>query len=321
MEKKIFRLGIIGTGRIAHRFVPEARIVPEIQIESVYNPNLSSAKKFAEELQIDHYTDNLKEFVRRIDVVYVASPHETHGEYSKQMLQNGKHVLCEKPLCFSKKEAEELFQLSENKNCILMEGIKTAYCPGFHKLLEVVQSGVIGDVRNVEACFTKLENSNSRELTDVKYGGSFTELGSYVLFSIIKLLGKDWKDIRFESIYQENGLDVLTKVYVRYENRLAQGTCGLGVKSEGQMLVCGTRGYVIVQAPWWKTQKFQVRYENPNEVVNYEEEFIGDGLRYELMTFLDAIRQEKLVAYEQMKEISVVIAKTEELFLHQRFKE
>ena len=319
MEKKIFRLGIIGTGRIAHRFVPEARVLQEIQIEIVYNPNLSSAKKFAEEFQIQHYTDNLNEFLQHIDMAYIASPHETHVQYSSLMLQNGKHVLCEKPLCFIKEEAEELFRLAEKQNCILMEGIKTAYCPGFIKLVEVVQSGVIGKVCNVEACFTKLEKSDTRELTDVIYGGSFTELGSYVLLSIIKLLGDDWKDIRFASIYQENGLDILTKIYFKYDNGLAQGTCGLGVKSEGQMIVSGTRGYVIAQAPWWKTQKFQVRYENPDEVVNYEEEFIGDGLRYELMTFLNVIRQEKSAVYEQMKEISLAIAKAQEIFLHLRF--
>ena len=259
------------------------------------------------------------EFIHRVDVVYIASPHETHGDYCRQMLQAGKHVLCEKPLCFSKTEAEELFALAERQRCILMEGIKTAYCPGFIKLLEVVQSGVIGELCNIETCFTKLENSNSRELTDIKYGGSFTELGSYVILPIIKLFGSDWEDIRFDSICANNGLDIFTKVFFRYKEEMAVGSCGLGVKSEGQMIVSGTKGYVIVQAPWWKTQNFQVCHENPNEVECYSVEFIGDGLRYELTAFLEAIQNGKSEFDEQMKKNSVAMAGIEELFLNQRF--
>lgn len=132
---------------------------------------------------------------------------------------------------------------------ILLEGIKTAYCLGFHKLLGIACSGTIGSICNVEACFTKLENSDSRELTDCIYGGSFSELGSYVLISILKLFGCEFEDIQFDTIKGENGLDIFDRISFRFPSGLATATCGLGVKSEGRLLISGTKGYIVAEAP------------------------------------------------------------------------
>lgn len=166
-KQHIQRIGIIGTGRIAGRFVPEAKLVSGVSTQGVYNPHKESALKFAEEWDINAYTDK-EEFYRDIDVAYIASPHETHYEYIKEALAHGKHVICEKPLVLKRKQAEEVFAEAKEKGLLLFEGIKTAYCPGFQKLLGIACSGIIGTIRNVEACFTKLESPTSRELTDRK---------------------------------------------------------------------------------------------------------------------------------------------------------
>ena len=221
----------------------------------------------------------------------MASPHETHAAYIKAALDYGKHVLCEKPLALKGEQAKELFAYAERQNLVLFEGIKTAYCPGFQKMLEIARSGSIGTIRYVEACFTKLESGDSRELTDRMYGGSFTELGSYCLLPIIKLLGNGFEDVRFESIRGENGLDVFTKASFRYPGALASAICGLGVKAEGRLMVSGTKGYAVAEAPWWKTTDMEVHYENPLEVEKYSEPFLGDGLRYEIRAFADRVNR------------------------------
>ena len=184
-KQHIQRIGIIGTGRIAGRFVPEAKLVSGVSTQGVYNPHKESALKFAEEWDINAYTDK-EEFYRDIDVAYIASPHETHYEYIKEALAHGKHVICEKPLVLQRKQAEEVFAEAKEKGLLLFEGIKTAYCPGFQKLLGIACSGIIGTIRNVEACFTKLESPTSRELTDRRFGGSFRELGRYGMLPILK---------------------------------------------------------------------------------------------------------------------------------------
>ncbi|MBR2215356.1 MAG: Gfo/Idh/MocA family oxidoreductase [Selenomonadaceae bacterium] len=288
----IRRIGIIGTGRIAGRFMDEARAVSGIEPQGVYNPHPESTRRFAKRWDLNPY-DSLEKFFADIDVAYVASPHETHYAYVKAALEHGKHVICEKPLALKKAQAKELFDCATARELVLLEGVKTAYCPGFRKLLGIACSGKIGAIRNVEACFTKLENPQTRELTDEEYGGSFLELGSYVLLPILKLFGLEYDELRFESIWGENGLDLFTKVSFRYPHGLATATCGLGVKAEGRLLIAGTLGYIVVEAPWWKTSYFEVHYEDPNKVEKYTEPYLAAGLRYEISDFLAQLGTEK----------------------------
>ncbi|MCI8466451.1 MAG: Gfo/Idh/MocA family oxidoreductase [Lachnospiraceae bacterium] len=313
-NRPIQRIGIIGTGRIAERFLPEAKLVSGVSTQGVYNPHTESAIRFAKKWGIEAYT-GLEEFFSAIDVVYIASPHETHYEYIKTSLEHGKHVLCEKPMVLKKAEAEELFQYAKEQELILFEEIKTAYCPGFHKLLGIACSGSIGSIRNVEACFTKLERPETREMTDRIYGGSFTELGSYVLLPILKLFGDEFQELRFDSIRGENGLDLFTKASFVYPTGIGTATCGLGVKSEGRLLISGTKGYILAEAPWWKTSYFEVHYEKTDRIDRYSESFLGDGLRYEISNFLYMINKSNNNNFKLTRGESIAMADIMERFL------
>ena len=313
-NKQIQRIGIIGTGRIAERFIPEAKLVSGINTQGVYNPHTKSAVRFADKWKIDCYKD-IEKFYAAVDAVYIATPHQTHYEYIKSALEHGKHVLCEKPMVLQRAQAEELFPYAKERNLVLFEGIKTAYCPGFAQLLGIACSGMIGNIRNVEACFTKLENKGSRELSDLKYGGSFTELGSYCMLPIIKIFGDKFTEVRFDTINGDNGLDLFTKVSFKYPNGIGTVTCGLGVKSEGRLLIAGTKGYIVAEAPWWKTTYFEVHHENPDDIEKYSERFLGDGLRYEISDFLSMINGSSRSEFKLTRSESVVFADVMERFL------
>lgn len=315
-NKRIQRIGIIGTGRIAERFIPEAKLVSGVSTQGVYNPHTESALRFAEKWEIDAYTD-LDGFYEAVDAVYVASPHETHYEYIKAALEHGKHVLCEKPMVLEEAQAEELFSYAKSHELVLMEGIKTAYCPGFTNLLGIACSGIIGSIRNIEACFTKLEAPDSRELTDREYGGSFTELGSHVILPIIKLFGRHYEQLFFHSINGENGIDIFTRASFKYPNGIATATCGLGVKSEGRLLIAGTKGYMIAEAPWWKTTYFEVHYEDPGKIDKFSDRFLGEGLRYEISDFLSMINGSNKNDFKLTRGESIAIAGIMERFLNE----
>lgn len=315
-KQRIQRIGIIGTGRIANRFVPEAKLVSGISTQGVYNPNKESTITFAEKWDINAYTEK-EAFYQDIDAAYIASPHETHYTYIKEALEHGKHVICEKPLALKKEQAEDVYSFAKNKRLVLFEAIKTAYCPGFQKLLEIACSGTIGNIRNVEACFTKLENTKKRELTDSIYGGSFLELGSYVLLPILKFFGVAYEKLEFDTIQAENGLDLFTRTVLRYPAGIATATCGLGVKSEGRLLVSGTKGYIVVNAPWWKTTYFEVHYEDASKVDRYSETFLGDGLRYELSDFLAMINHNEKASFKLTRKESVTLAEIMEKFMEE----
>lgn len=317
----IIRLGIIGTGRIASRMIPEVKYVSGINTDAVYNPHIESARRFAEQFELNKYMDDLEEFYAEIDAVYIASPHQTHYEYIKSAVQHRKHVLCEKPMVLKKEQAKEVFRMAEENRVVLMEAVKTAYCPGFNQLLSIVRSGAIGSVRDVEACFTKLENPLSRELTDKSYGGSFTELGSYTILPVLKILGKDFKELEFKSHWAANGLDIYTKAYFTYENALATSKNGLGVKSEGQLIISGTRGYIIVEAPWWKTTSFEVRYEDRSQNEKYFSKFLKEGLRYEIGDFVSGINGFGDKHFKLTKGESITMAGIMEKFMETRHAE
>ena len=313
----IQRLGIIGTGRIANRFVSEAKAVSGIEAQCVYNPHPESALKFAEQWDLDAYYE-LENFFNNVDAVYIASPHETHYDYIMDALEHNKNVICEKPMTLLKRHAEEVFKVAKEKNLIVVEGIKTAYCTGFHRLLGVACSGKIGSIRNIEACFTKLEDPHSRELTDEKYGGSFLEIGSYLLLPILKLFGTEYDSVRFETIDGENGLDIFTKTSFRFPTGIATATCGLGVKSEGRLLISGTAGYIVVEAPWWKTSYFEVHYEDPNQIEKYSETFLDFGLRYEISDFLKRITSDNKNDFKLTRSESIAMAGIMEEFLKEK---
>ena len=311
----IIRLGIIGSGRIAKRFVPEAKYVSGINTEGVYNPNLESAKKFAKTFELSFFTDNLEYFFERIDAVYICSPHNTHYQYIKSALEHGKHVLCEKPLVLSHKEASECYELAKNNNLILMEAIKTAYVPGFNQMLALAKSGSIGKIKDVEVSFTKLVRGEVRELKKEENGGSVTELASYPLLAIMKVLGTEYEGIRFESFKDENGVDLYTKIYLRYPKAIATAKIGLGVKSEGDLIISGTRGYIYTPAPWWKTQFFEIRYEKIEENEKFFAKYLGEGLRYELSDFVSLINGNERKGYKLTAKESVAISRIIEKFL------
>ena len=301
------RLGIVGCGRIARRFVPESRFVSGVHINAVLNPAISEAKDFAEKFGIERYFDKFDDFIHDVDAVYIASPHLTHYRYIKDSLLAGKHVLCEIPMVLSGDEARELYSLAEDRQLVLLEASKTAHCPAFNRLVALVKSGVVGEVVDVRASLSKIVEGKLRELDANQAGGSMTELASFPLLALIKLLGTDYTDIHFYSKMRD-GVDIFTKGIINYRNAVSTVTLGLGVKTEGNLVVSGTKGYVYVPAPWWKTEFFEVRYEDQNLNKKFFYTYAGEGLRYEIQEFISMITAGRLSSHRLRRRESAAIA-------------
>lgn len=314
----IVRVGIIGTGRIAPRFIAESKYVSGLSIECAYNPDKKSAEKFQKKHEIKVFTEDYDEFLKYVDAVYIASPNETHYMYAKKAIYNKKHVLSEKPLAFTRVESVELYEQASKKGVVLMEAIKAAYCPGFQQLINVAKSGKIGEICDVEACFTRLADPDSREMTDELYGGAFLEFGPSTLLPIIKLLGSDYIDMCIDSITNEKGLDIYTKVNIKYPKSFATIKTGVGVKTEGQLVVSGTKGYIVAPSPWWLMRQFDVRYEDANKVEHYEPTFQGDGLRYEIGDFISKINGTDKKDYKLTAQESIAMSDFIEKFMAKR---
>ena len=301
-----YRIGVVGSGRIANRFVPETKVVNGAEVTSVYNPDKAESEIFAQQYGLTAYTD-YGAFLKDVDLVYVASPHLTHYDYVKKSLLANKHVLCEIPFVLSKEQAFELYKIAEERNLVLLEASKTAFCPAFGHIVTLVKSGIIGDVVDVKSSLSKMVPPPTRELDVAQAGGAMTEHAPLTLLSIIKLLGIEWNDVNFHS-RMENGVDIYTKGVINYPHATASFTLGIGVKTEGNLVISGTKGYIYVPAPWWLTDFFEVRYEDQTKNKKYFYSYDGEGLRYEIQEWLSMIVNQRRSCYKLRRRESVAIA-------------
>ena len=286
-EYGILNIGCVGSGRIAVRMIRESKYVSGVNFDVVFGRNEEHIREFADENDMEYYTTDYDDFLDKVDAVYIATPHSTHYEFAKKAIMAKKHVLCEKPITLTENQTRELFDLARENDVVIYEAIKTAFAHAFKRLISYAKSGVIGNIRDVDATFTKMVTDKSLREYDLSVGGgSVNELITYPLIAIFKLLGIDYNSIDFYPYFdQETGVDVYTKAFIQYDDAIACANVGIGVKKEGELVIAGTKGYIYVPSPWWKTTYFEIRFENTNKNKKYFFRFDEDGLRYELVDF------------------------------------
>lgn len=306
----IVKMGIAGCGRIAGRFLEETKYVSGLDVTAVYGRDAEKSRQFARDHELSEHYSDYDLFLDSVQAVYIAVPHHIHHEFVRKALLKGKHVLCEKPLSLDEEQADDLFRLASENQCILLEALKTAFAPAFQQLVGIAKSGMIGSIKAVEATFTKLLPPGvGREFDPMQAGGALTELGSYPLFAISKLLGSQFLEAGFvTSRCPKTGVDVFTRVELLYPHAIATANVGIGVKREGDLCIAGTKGYIYVPAPWWKTDLFEVRFEDTRQNRKFFSKFDGDGLRYEISAFLRMIHGSSHEIYLMSRNDSLFMA-------------
>ena len=313
-SETIVNIGVVGCGRIAQRFIPETTKVDAVRLAAVYDTSRKAAEAIVEDESL--ICESFEELVERVDAVYIATPHLAHYDQTKYALMHNRHVLCETPLVLRGDQAQELYELAREKSLVLLEANKTAYCPAFNHLITLIKSGLIGDVVGIDASESKLwgDENLKRELNPNEAGGSLYEMGSYPLLPILKLLGTNHEDINIYSRRNGNGVDVYTRGIVRYHNAIASFQLGLGVKTEGNLIISGTQGYAYVPSPWWKTAYFELRYEDQNRNKKYFYKWDEPGLRYEIQEFVSCIINRRYTSARLTPRESIAMARIMEQY-------
>lgn len=317
---RVVRIGVSGCGRIAERFVPESAYVDSAEIAGVFDIDKGVAEDFAARHGGLNVYASYEQMLEEVDAVYVATPHLSHYQQTRQALAKGRHVLCETPLVLNAGQAEKLYALAEEKSLVLLEANKTAFCPAFCHLVTLVKSGLIGDVVGIDASESKLWGNDKlkRELDPHQAGGSLFEMGSYPLLPIVRLLGTDYENINIYSRMNEDKVDVYTRGIMRFRNAVASFQLGLGVKTEGNLVVSGTKGYAYVSSPWWKTDYFELRYEDQNRNRKYFYSWNEPGLRYEIQEFVSCIVNGRTVSSRLTPRESICMAGVMEQFINKK---
>ena len=317
-SQDIIKVGIVGCGRVSERFPSEAEEVNGIDVCAAYDINSKATKALISKGNDNIIAyDNLDDFYDAVDAVYIATPHLAHYPCIKEALEKKKHVLCETPMVLSGVQAKELYKLAELRGVILMEANKTAHCPAFNHLMVLIKSGLIGDVVDIEASLSQLLDKNGREFDSKQAGGALYEEGSYPLLPIMKLLGIHYEGLNFYSKL-ENGVDIYTKGVLRYSKAICSFKVGLGVKTEGNLVISGTKGYAYVPAPWWKTDYFELRYEDQNQNKKYFYKWDGYGLRYEIQEFISCIINKRFSSARLRRRESICMAEIMQQFMERK---
>ena len=290
------RIGLMGSAAWRTKFITEAKFVNGVEIVGVCAAKQSKEPEFNNLF----YTDNYSELLNKVDAVYIISKPENHYKDIKKALLIGKHVLCESPIAFSKLECQELFKLANKQNLILMDAIKTAYSTAYYRLLLLTKTGQIGQVVSIDSVCTSLRDGISIAGTDLKdKWNSMCGWAPVALLPIFQILGTNYKKKIYYTKFLDKraNMDAFTKIDFVFENSIASIKVGKGVKAEGELIIAGTQGYIYVPAPWWKTDYFELRYENQENNKRFFYQLDGEGIRYEIVVFTKSIAQKKNESY------------------------
>jgi len=303
-EKRGINLGLVGEGNVLKKFYDESKFVNGIEVNAILVHNQIEKESYKnQELML---TDDFDKLLSIVDAVFIISHPSQHYSHIKKALTNGKHVLCESPIALNECDFNELKQLADEKNLILMDSIKTAYSTAYNRLLLLLKGGNIGDIYSVDATCTSL-----RDYDDNSWN-SITSWAPTALLPIFQILGINYnnKTINSLTLDEKQNFDLFTKIDFQYENAVASVKVANSVKSEGELIISGTEGYAYVPAPWWKTDYFELRYENQEENKKYFYQLDGEGIRYELVAFAKSIelgRNNAYIEYDVSKAICKII--------------
>lgn len=314
-KKANLRLGLVGRYANVRKYVNESQYVNGIETAAVFTDEIDICRhKFP---QISSITDDYFQFLDSIDAVYIYSLPNLHYEQIKEALNKGKHVLCESPITLSLNQYEELKAMAEERGLILMEAIKTAYSMAYARLMLMVKTGKIGDVLSVDTICTSLADLQASDYQDLDTKwNSICAWGPTALLPIFQLLGSTYtsKNITTNYLDAEKQFDRFTKIAFVFPKAVASIKVGKAVKSEGELIISGTKGYIYVPAPWWKTDYFEIRYENPAENKRFFYQLDGEGIRNELVVFVKAIENQRLSNYIQAKTTAAIVSIMEDYY-------
>ena len=282
------RIGIAGESGVGKKFIRETAFVNGCDAVAVYCQD----EKALEGYELELKTTDYGEMLAAVDAVYVVTHPRDHYKYIKDALLCGKHVICESPVAITAAECDELFALAKKQGCVLMDAIKTAYSTAYERLLLMLEGGVIGNIVSVDATCTSLKQIRKNDPEYFKKTvNSICAWGPTALLPIFQLLGTSYRSKQMVAAFadDEKTFDFYSKIDLVYEHSTASIKVGKGIKSEGDLVISGTKGYIYVPSPWWKTDYFEIRYENSEENRRCFYQLNGEGIRYQIVAFLKSI--------------------------------
>lgn len=253
------RWGIIATGRIAHKFAHDLKTMPDAELVAVGSRTWEVAETFAREFDIPHAYGSYEGVASDadLDVVYIATPNDLHAANIRACLDVRKAVLCEKPFALNVAQAKPLIAQARRDGVFLMEAMWSRFVPAHRKLYDLVEAGVLGEVRMVQADFgfrTDYDPAN-RLFDPARGGGALLDVGVYPIALAIKLLGAPDR-VTGSAALSESGVDEQAGIVLGFPSgAVAVLTCASRTQSFNDARIIGTNGRARLHEPFWKANQ------------------------------------------------------------------
>lgn len=284
----MLNIAILGPGKISHRFMNGMKDVYGARVVAVASRDLNSARDYACKYNIEKYYsyDDLYND-SSIDAVYIATPPFVHKNQIIECLLSNKHVLCEKPLMKSSKDAKDCFELALNNNLVLMEANKTCFTPTFNQVREWIKS--IGNISYIEAsyCYKGDFDHNHWVYDSDLAGGGMYDVGVYPLMAVYNLADSKVCDVvKMEQDYLK--CKGFSQYLLKFENGIIASVRGaITTQTENKLMIYGDLGYI--ECPnFWKSKTCKLVVDGKETIKQFD---FNSEFTFEIQHFVDCINK------------------------------
>lgn len=311
--------GILGPGKISHRFMKGIAFANNAEVIAVSSRDKAKAQTYAEQYQIPYVYDDYEAMLKNdeIDIVYIATIPSVHFEHIMLCLKHNKSVMCEKPLLAESEQIKACFAYAKQQGLFLMEAQKAPFNYLNQEILHQIQNGLIGEVKYIEAsyCYDGFASKYDHWVFRYEDGGGMFDVGVYAIAYANLMAQSTIKNIKAMANRAITGCDVFAVALLEYQNGIkAQVKGAIELKTENKAMIYGTKGYIETY-DFWKNDHatvylddkcYQITVEMPTDffpeiehaiacVLNglVESPIMSESASLEIMKVLEHVKQVK----------------------------
>ncbi|WP_299897417.1 Gfo/Idh/MocA family oxidoreductase [uncultured Aquimarina sp.] len=282
-SNKIYNWGILGCGKIAHKFAQDLQSIPNAKLQAVASRNIEKAKDFGDAYETPTHYGSYIELAKdaKIDIIYIATPHAFHYENTMMCLNEKKAVLCEKPFAMNKVQVLEMIQMAKSQNTFLMEALWTYFLPHYEFVLQTLKANQLGQIKSLKADFgfASAFDPNNRIFRKELGGGSLLDVGIYPLFAALSIIGIPEK-IEASANFGETGIDEDCKIMLHYEDNVSADLFSSVVqKTETKAIIQLEHGTIIINSRFHEPSSVTITKDGDSKL--YEFPVVTNGYNYE----------------------------------------
>ncbi|AGC77443.1 putative dehydrogenase [Nonlabens dokdonensis] len=305
--------GIIGLGKIVHKFAHDIALVDSCTLKAVGSRNKEKAREFATSYNALYYYDSYEQVAANpeVDVIYIATPHTFHYKNTMMCLHAGKAVICEKPFAMNTSEVKDMIKTAKEKNLFLMEALWTRFIPGTLQVMELIDSGAIGRINSISSSFgfAATREPNSRLNRKDLGGGSLLDIGIYPIFISLLLLGLP-KETYAVGQLNSNNVDQHCAMIMKFKNNAtASLKSDFTSKIPIETIIYGSKGKITMEEPFHSTRKLVVEIEHQEtQIINTVID--GNGYTHEIKEVVACLKNNKNESDLMTHQFSLDLIKT-----------